>query len=69
MKGKDFLSIKDIIPEEFIQLIQTAKDMKDHKTPQILEGKTAALIFEKPSLRTRVSFEVGIKQMEVHPFF
>ena len=63
MKGKDFLSIKDIIPEEFIQLIQTAKDMKDHKTPQILEGKTAALIFEKPSLRTRVSFEVGIKQM------
>ena len=63
MKSKDFLTIKDIIPREFIKLIQSAKDMKDHQTPQLLTGKTAALIFEKPSLRTRVSFEVGIKQM------
>ncbi|MCH2309543.1 MAG: ornithine carbamoyltransferase [SAR202 cluster bacterium] len=63
MKSKDFLSIKDIIPGEFINLIQTARDMKEHETPQLLMGKTAALIFEKPSLRTRVSFEVGIKQM------
>ncbi len=37
--------------------------MKRDGSPPVLSGKTAALIFEKPSLRTRVSFEVGMKQL------
>jgi ornithine carbamoyltransferase len=44
-------------------LIRTALSMKRDGSPPLLEGKTAALVFEKPSLRTRVSFEVGMKQL------
>ena len=63
MKGKDFLSVADLTPDEVRQMIQSAERMKRDGTRRILEGKVFALIFEKPSLRTRVSFEVGIRQM------
>lgn len=63
MKAKDFLSITDLVPDEVEQVIKRAKHIKENETPRLLEGKVLALIFEKPSLRTRVSFEVGIKQM------
>ena len=63
MKGRDLLSISDLNPDELDFLVQSALSMKRDGTPQVLEGKTAALIFEKPSLRTRVSFEVGMKQL------
>ncbi len=63
MKGKDFLSIADLTPEEVRAMVMKAQQMKKGKTPRPLEGKIIALLFEKPSLRTRVSFEVGIRQM------
>ncbi len=63
MKGKDFLSIADLTPEEVLLMLQRADAMKKGLTQRPLEGKTFALIFEKPSLRTRVSFEVGIRQL------
>ncbi len=63
MRGRDLLSIRDISPDELEILIQTALSMKRDGSPPLLEGKTAALVFEKPSLRTRVSFEVGMKQL------
>ena len=63
MKGKDFLSIADLLPEEVATLVQRAAKMKSGQTPRPLEGKVLALLFEKPSLRTRVSFEVGIRQL------
>lgn len=63
MKGKDFLSIADLSPEEVMRAIQMAADMKARHTPLALKGKIVALLFEKPSLRTRVSFEVGIRQL------
>jgi ornithine carbamoyltransferase len=63
MKGKDFLSISDLAPDEVAQMVQQAHDMKTGERPRLLEGKVFALVFEKPSLRTRVSFEVGIRQM------
>ena len=63
MKGKDFLSVADLTPDEVRQMVQNAVRMKSDGTPRVLEGKVFALIFEKPSLRTRVSFEVGIRQM------
>jgi ornithine carbamoyltransferase len=63
MRGRDLLSIRDISPDELEMLIQTALSMKRDGSPPLLEGKTAALVFEKPSLRTRVSFEVGMKQL------
>ena len=63
MKGKDFLSVVDLAPDEVLPMVRKAEEMKKGQTPRPLEGKTIALIFEKPSLRTRVSFEVGIRQM------
>jgi ornithine carbamoyltransferase len=62
---KDFLTIRDFSPEELIGTLELATDMKAH--PQnytsALKGKALAMIFEKPSLRTRVSFDVGIHQL------
>ena len=63
MRGRDLLSIRDLSPDELNILIQTALSMKRDGSAPLLEGKTAALVFEKPSLRTRVSFEVGMKQL------
>ena len=63
MAGKDFLTLADFEPDEVRDLIMKAHSFKQGETPRVLEGKVFALIFEKPSLRTRVSFEVCIKQM------
>ena len=63
MKGKDFLSVADLTPDEVGLMVERAARMKNGATPRPLEGKVFALLFEKPSLRTRVSFEVGIRQM------
>jgi ornithine carbamoyltransferase len=63
MFGRDLLSIGDLSPEELDMLIRTALSMKRDGSRPVLEGKTVAMLFEKPSLRTRVSFEVGMKQL------
>ncbi|NIP42318.1 MAG: ornithine carbamoyltransferase [candidate division Zixibacteria bacterium] len=61
---KDFLQITDFTRDEAIELLKFCKRMKDGEVaPKPLEGKTAACIFHKPSLRTRISFEVGINQL------
>jgi ornithine carbamoyltransferase len=63
MSRKDFLSISDLAPEEVAQLVQDASELKAGRDSRPLEGKIVVLLFEKPSLRTRVSFEVGIRQL------
>ena len=63
MKGKDFLWLADLDSEEIRQMVRKARSMKEGITPKSMDGMVAALLFEKPSLRTRVSFEVGVKQM------
>ena len=63
MKGKDFLSITDLGPEEVVGTVRAAARMKGGEASRPLEGKVLALLFERPSLRTRVSFEVGIRQL------
>ena len=60
---RDFLSIKDLSPSETRHLIQRARQMKEEGNSQPLGGKTVALLFEKPSLRTRVSFQIGIQEL------
>jgi len=61
----NFLSIKDFSPEEIRYLLDLAREIKTHPSAHhgALKGKTLAMIFEKPSLRTRVSFDVGIQQL------
>jgi len=65
MNQKDFLSIRDFAPEQIWHLLDTARTIKANPMgyQEALRGKTLALIFEKPSLRTRVTFDVGIQQL------
>ena len=62
---KDFLAISDLSVYEFNRLLETAGQMKakPRRWRQTLEGKVLAMIFEKPSLRTRMTFEVGMLQL------
>src|SRR5690348_1660260 len=61
----DFLSLRDFTPGQVQQLLDLAALIKAHPhvCERSLKGKTLAMIFEKPSLRTRVSFDVGIQQL------
>ncbi len=63
-----FLSIDDLSPKELGELLDLAADVKDRPGEYSgrLEGRSIALIFEKPSTRTRVSFEVGVSQLGGH---
>jgi len=63
LKGKDLLSISDLDGEDISSLISDAVEMKAQGWLSLLSGKTLALIFEKPSLRTRVSFELAMRQL------
>jgi len=63
LEGKDLLSVSDLSSEDIGSLISDAVDMKASGWLSLLSGKTLALMFEKPSLRTRVSFEVAMRQL------
>ncbi|MDD5130247.1 MAG: ornithine carbamoyltransferase [Candidatus Omnitrophica bacterium] len=62
---KDLLSIKDLTTKEIEEMFDLAVKLKRNKSKfnKVLAGKTLALIFQKPSNRTRVSFEVGMYQL------
>jgi len=65
MKSTDFLSVRDMSGKEIAATLSLARSMKANKKKyrKALDGKTLALILEKPSLRTRTSFDVGIQQL------
>jgi ornithine carbamoyltransferase len=65
MKAKHLISIRDLGADEVAEIFQFAADMKrsPEKYKSALAGKTLAMIFQKSSTRTRVSFEVGIYQL------
>jgi ornithine carbamoyltransferase len=63
---KDLLSIADLNRKEIEQLIEQAWRMKREGISSLLSGRTLALLFEKPSLRTRVSFDLAIHQLGGH---
>lgn len=74
LKGRHFLSMLDFSTEEILEVLQTAKHLKaEHKAHlkgQLpLAHKTLAMIFQKPSLRTRVSFETGMTQLGGHAIY
>ncbi|HJR18928.1 MAG TPA: ornithine carbamoyltransferase [Actinomycetota bacterium] len=67
MTERDFLSIDDLDTGELDELLDRAAKMKaDRKPSKALAGKTIAMVFEKPSTRTRISFEVGIAELGAH---
>ena len=73
LRGHDFVSMDDLSPEEVLQVLDTATDLKRRaKTgdrPALLAGRVLAMIFEKPSLRTRVTFEVGMWELGGHAVY
>ncbi len=66
MKGKDLLSVADLGGEDIRLLISEAVNMKAEGWLSLLDRKILALVFEKPSLRTRVSFEIAMQQLGGH---
>jgi len=66
-KGRDFLSLSDYSANEILYLLETSITLKKRwmmgEKIEILSGKTLAMLFEKPSLRTRVSFEMAMHQL------
>lgn len=71
LKGRSFLTLKDFTQEEISYLLELAADLKAKKKKGItgnrLKGKNIALIFEKPSTRTRCSFTIGCVDEGGHP--
>lgn len=66
---KDFLSVSDLSPQEIEQVIEQAVIFKGGDSPHLLSGRILALMFEKPSLRTRVSFEIAMHQLGGHAIY
>ncbi len=64
---RDFLAIADYTPEALQQMLDLARDLKREwkasGNAPILKGKTLAMIFQKPSLRTRVSFDMAMRHL------
>jgi len=70
LETKDLLTGDEISSKEFLELIDFSIKLKEEnktvKGKHLLENKTLAMLFEKPSTRTRVSFETGMKQLGGH---
>lgn len=68
---KDFLSFKDLNKEELFNLFSLTETLKKARPNQdnLLQGKAFVLVFEKPSLRTRVTFETGIFELGGKPIY
>lgn len=69
MKSKGLLSVADLNAADIEQLIKKALDGKQKRIFPSLSNKALALVFEKPSLRTRVSFELAIHQLGGYAFY
>jgi ornithine carbamoyltransferase len=67
LKTKDLLTLSELTPKEFLGLIDSSiklkKELKKNTNKPILKNKTLTMIFQKPSTRTRVSFEIGMYQL------
>ena len=67
MFGRHFLKVADVTPEELARILDVAKKLKALQKSgtehSLLRGKSLAMIFQKPSTRTRVSFEMGMVQL------
>jgi ornithine carbamoyltransferase len=71
LRGRDLLSIADISPAELTMILDAAEAQKRAWTRGVrstpLAGKAVAIVLQKPSMRTRVSFEVGCVRLGAHP--
>jgi ornithine carbamoyltransferase len=67
LNKKDLLSLKDLETNEILSILELSNviksDWKNGRSSQLLKGKTLAMLFQKPSTRTRLSFETGVLQL------
>ncbi len=70
LRGRDILGIKDLSAQEIMLIIETAQALKEHKFDEtqtlFAKGQSLVMLFEKPSLRTRITFEAGMTQLGGH---
>jgi len=71
---RQLVSIQDLASKEILRVLNQAKRLKSElkkrgRNKKLLDGKTLVMIFEKPSLRTRVSFEAGMTQLGGHAIY
>jgi len=69
LKSKDLLSVAQLSAAEVWHLLSSSQNMKRGRRKPKLPGKVLALLFEKPSLRTRVSFDVAMYQLGGHTIY
>jgi putrescine carbamoyltransferase len=73
MTTKHFIGVQDFTKEELLDMLHTIKMIKDADkqgcTPKLLDGASLAMIFEEPSTRTRVSFEVAMTELGGHALY
>ena len=75
LEGRDFLSVADLSVAEVLRLFDTAAALKAEyratrrHQAELLRGRTIALLFQRPSLRTRVTFEAGMSQLGGHAVY
>lgn len=73
LRGRDILGIEGLMPSEVQLLLKVALDLKSNKFDEtqtlFAKGQTLAMLFEKPSLRTRVTFEAGMTQLGGHAIY
>jgi ornithine carbamoyltransferase len=75
LRGRDLLSVADLSRDEVLRIFDRAAELKEeylatsrHAEPPLV-GRTLALLFQKPSLRTRVTFEAGMNQLGGHAIY
>ena len=73
LKGRHFTRIADWSGDELLRVLDLADDLKERQQRreehELLPGRALGMIFQKPSTRTRVSFEVGIAQLGGHGLY
>jgi ornithine carbamoyltransferase len=73
LRGRDILGIEDLTRDEIVLVLDVAARLKANKfdatQTQFAHGQTLAMLFEKPSLRTRVTFEAGMTQLGGHAIY
>jgi ornithine carbamoyltransferase len=73
LKGRSFTRVADWSRDELLSVLDLADDLKQRQARReehhLLPGRTLAMIFQKPSTRTRVSFEVGMTQLGGHALY
>ena len=71
LKGRDFLTLRDFSADEILEILKLAKKVKGSRNMfrGALDGRGVAMIFEKPSTRTRISFEMAVSELGGTPIY